>query len=117
MKANEFRIGNWVEAVSPMGNYYMRVTAHNFVDIANFPECANFIPLTPQILEKAGFEKIYKGKMHTSFYKDKVFYYFWHETNRQYADISGNQYDHINSVHQLQNLIFALTGEELNIKL
>jgi len=122
MKANELMIGNWVKRKSdgliyriveileytvtmvPLndGSYFKTKERVIFEDIES-------IPITPEILEKAGFEEIYKSSMHTTFYKDKVSYYFWHQTNRQYADFIGNQYDHIQNIHQLQNLYFACT--------
>ena len=115
MEAKDLRIGNWV-LVNDTPNI-IRGGGIAAIESGYFKMKLDPIPLTPEILVKAGFEKIYKSQMHTTFYKDKVSYYFWHQTARQYADFMGNQYDNIQNVHQLQNLIHALTGEELNIQL
>lgn len=77
------------------------------------------IPLTPEILEKAGFEKI--GS--TNFENSKHIISF---LVKMYDDHSillavKNEYEKCNVgiykyLHQLQNLYFALIGEELQIK-
>jgi hypothetical protein len=73
------------------------------------------IPLTEEWLIKFGFTEEYRSKMHSTFYTENLSYYFWYENKRQYASFKGTdivcQY-----VHQLQNLYFALTGEELTLK-
>lgn len=63
------------------------------------------IPLTPEILEKAGFEKM-ANTLDWSCYNEKIDHFFFHSPDSR-----------IQTVHQLQNLYFALTGEELNINL
>jgi hypothetical protein len=75
------------------------------------------IPLTPEILEKCGFVIIEQGRLCVWFEdfelcqlnsdKNKLGLY-WCE---HYTGVS------IEYLHQLQNIYFALTGEELNIKL
>jgi hypothetical protein len=117
MKANELRVGNWVNDESGAIPYQIRPQDFLPLSLPENEGKAKPITLTAEILVKAGFEEIYKSQMHTTFYKDKVNYYFWHQTARQYADFMGNQYDNIQNVHQLQNLYFALTGKELNIEL
>lgn len=79
----------------------------------------NPIPLTHEILEKVGFKK---GHEENDFYIE-----FFNETaGEDYFILFENDnrtfkipdYDiPINSLHQLQNLFHALTGEELEIKL
>lgn len=63
------------------------------------------IPLTPEILEKCGFEKCscggWKHGIHISKYDNGKLYY---------------KTVIIKYLHQLQNLYFALTGEELTFK-
>lgn len=81
------------------------------------------IPLTPEILEKAGLNR--KGNLAATasrkFYKignliiesipsNRVAIYF--DSQTELALIAYQDY-----LHQLQNLHFALTGEELNIEL
>lgn len=81
------------------------------------------IPLTPEILEKAGFEKIGDNGY--------IIYEFEDEKNANegfYVECEGDGYAYyypsntamdvqINYLHQLQNLFFCLTGEELKINL
>ena len=124
MNYKDLRYDNWVKG-HLTGKYLqvdwlvMKHMADGNIQSVYTPDIPVYepIPLTPEILVKAGFEEIYKSSMHTTFYKDKVSYYFWHQTAMQYADFMGNQYDNIQNVHQLQNLIHSLTGEELNIEL
>lgn len=95
---------------------------HNFSNntpIARDSICP--IPLTPEILEKAGFEK----KRYNDFYfcyckGDFVFpydgkYFFYCTYNE--TGLFGYSEEVEIMVHQLQNLYFALTGEELQIDL
>lgn len=114
MKAHELRIGNWVITGSiptivdglnksayldPDGDWY-------------YYEAVSPIPLTPEILEKCGFEQseylVFKlGYFTLCFYSDG------------YAYFQGERKVGIGyrNLHQIQNLYFALTGEELQINL
>ena len=111
MKANELRIGNYV--IDNRDDSIHKVTGstiHSY-EFSN-TSILKPIPLNEEWLLKFGFEQ--KG----SFYRIK---------NSRFAEIIV--YDdgidvcnhsvylpHIKSVHQLQNLYFALTGCELEIK-
>jgi hypothetical protein len=117
IKANELRVGNWITSQYKEKPFKVTGGLIAAMDDGMDEYSLEGIPLTPEILGRAGFEEIYKSPMHTTFYKDKISYYFWHKTNKQYADMGGNQYDHIKHLHQLQNLYFALTGEELTLDL
>jgi hypothetical protein len=124
MKANELRIGNWV--IGHLTGRYLQVDwlamKHmwdgNIQSVYN-PQIPVYNPilLTPEILEKCGVEEIYKSPMHTTFYLHGISYYFWHELGKQYAEISGKHYEHIQYLHQFQNVIFDLTNTELPITL
>jgi hypothetical protein len=116
--ASELRVGNWVEAVAKMGNYNMRVTVHNFVSISEGPECCNPIPLTPEILAKAGLIKI----------ENKIDIYeigrirFWVGSRGQTlvylieeSTTRGHYIRTISFVHEVQNVVYWLYGEELPI--
>lgn len=87
------------------------------------------IPLTPEILEKCGFEwdksnsdqfKDAWCEGHNSRFdlwvKDNVFYM---KSRYQEESINPRQHamPHIKYLHQLQNLYYSLTGEELQISL
>jgi hypothetical protein len=72
------------------------------------------IPLSPEILEKCGFDKLEEGVFECSKIRIRFFisagvkvYSFAHD-----EFISNAPF-----VHQLQNLYFALTGEELTVQL
>lgn len=73
------------------------------------------IPLTPEILEKARFNKVDNEK-------DEV--YYWYSKKLSLTEFKKRfklaHYDnpvYIKYLHQLQNLYFALTGEELEVNL
>jgi len=123
MKEIELRIGNWFiekgEVKQFDGDFY------------HLLECTP-IPLNTNWLEKFGFEKNkdkrwMRGKSrYAIFYSE---YYATGEDNSMWrieyhdTDYGRNEYkdcnqwgDRIKYVHQLQNLYFALTGEELTIK-
>tara|TARA_R110000796_G_scaffold95908_2_gene201357 strand:- start:694 stop:1041 length:348 start_codon:yes stop_codon:yes gene_type:complete len=115
MEAKELRIGNWIKYNFKMQGWNdVQVCAndfHNgfrddkFVSINYKP-----IPLTEEWLVKFGFEKL-KGW-------DDMFYFEIDDFQIYEYNVSGYEYDDFNikNVHQLQNLYFALTNEELTIK-
>lgn len=123
IQANELRIGIFV--LYNEDNIYCKVleidTLGIRVDFMKNGEiewveydCFSYIPLTHEILEKCGFE------MHkTSQLWRKGNFYLHHylisdnEYCFKYSDFKSSS---IQSLHQLQNLYFALTGEELTYK-
>ena len=125
MKANELRIGNWVKwnyEESSDGNAYPVEFGYELDDIKNNPNIVEPIPLTEEWLVKFGFDKeeeYDEGKVidyRMTLMKNSLeFVSFWES-----EDITGvNQYQtgvDVEYVHQLQNLYFALTGTELEIK-
>jgi hypothetical protein len=119
IKANELRIGNWIEAVAPMGNYYMKMYSVNFESLENHPDSANPIPLTPEILEKCGFtlKKLGYNDCYRKPFKTATFLLYAHSGRYYFTCFEVNHETEIKCLHQLQNLYYALTGEELNIPL
>ena len=110
MKANELRIGNWIQfrhTETPV-----RITLGDFVREYNDEHLEDYepIPLTEEWLVRFGYVK------------SKELNYFWEDNNLTiwFAD-SGFYIEscigklRIKHVHQLQNLYFALTGEELTL--
>ncbi len=109
MKATELRIGNWV--LSPTEG---EIQIENGWQIDEGEEVEP-IPLTEEWLVKFGFEKEDR-------YFDIKINNFWLTYDYREAEysISENKLNYsdiwieLNHVHSLQNLYFALTGEELN---
>ena len=125
MKANELRIGNWIEGIkienpiriindSIAYNYYNERFEIDGIDIKYYKP----IPLTKEWLKRFGFEKI-NNSLTSRLYSNKVFeimtdgvtFHFW-----IYDNCDGGFKLDIKHVHELQNLYFALTGEELTLK-
>ena len=119
MKANELRIGNFV-------NYEGKSKCINLKDFENFLYYPSDdrknepIPITKEWLIKFGF--VIDNDFDNTFIdntslKDCVLIY---DTNAKMFIIESDrdtiQFKHIKHVHQLQNLYFALTQKELIIK-
>lgn len=125
IKANELRIGNWVYGSSgkklikidyiKFDRIGMRLIGEGYAGLISesYEETIAFskpIPLTEEILLKCGFEKE----------SDAYTYKYFELSYDFYCAVNSCEYtigEKINSVHQLQNLYFALTGEELKINL
>lgn len=114
MRANELRIGNLVLINSNI--HEVDVVDYNQV-IATVTGLIELkyvkpIPLTEEWLLRFGFDK--SGLYHA---KNQVYIYYerrWTDTGYEYRfNYTSIKIKHI---HQLQNLYFALTGEELTIK-
>ena len=126
MKANELRIGNCV--ILHSGNDYSRPIQHT-LDAIDINVCVidekrfSPIPLTPEILVKCGFEKndvfekMFKYLNNHDCDTDKLTF----RKEEGFICFDGIKYrtllKHIKHLHQLQNLYFALTGEEIKIEL
>lgn len=137
--AKELRIGNWVNIHDkPASTYHpQKITAiysNNRVEMADsgfeidFPFDADSlypIPLTPELLEKAGF-KVVVGQAFTAMAsKQGIDLFFLYpaidetlEVVFAFNNLQGETTRReLKYVHELQNLIFALTGQELEITL
>ena len=128
MKATELRIGNLVTAVLSDETYKIDVWALRCIDDgnyqnSNYPKTKVFqpIPLTEERLLKFGFED--KQTCFNLSKREKLGHDFGDFAVSKYDDTQmkvwrGDRYIgvcHIQYVHQLQNLCFALTNEELTI--
>lgn len=110
IKANELRIRNWIMVAGTGELHPVQVNIDNLRQLIIAPEYAAAIPLTPEILERCGFEK----EEPLGWYR-KGFMDIFEGNPFHYA--SGNSLcPDLLYLHQLQNLYFALTGEELEIK-
>lgn len=125
IQASELRIGNWLQ--DGFGKYY-QVEIPDLALLSSRPdtkEC-NPIPLTPHILAKASFIKSDNSENWKE--PDWSIYNYGGfkigESNGKYCyykqaedDFYSSFVPEIKHVHQLQNLYFALTQTELEIKL
>jgi hypothetical protein len=123
MKATELRIGNYYQYAGDYGITYARVKEikHNQFGLLGDFNGTNFgickpIPLTEEWLLKFGFEKKYDN--FDWYIKDNYCVAFSKHIDLIRFKIKYQENDicKIQHVHQLQNLHFALTGEELTIK-
>jgi hypothetical protein len=116
MKANELRIGNLVCFISDVGPEpeYIETTV-SILDIEHAikqPEFFNGIQLTEERLVRFGFELqvselFHKKGYDLEFVTDGYVEFYFGEY--------GGYFIVLQYIHQLQNLYFALTGEELEI--
>ena len=105
MKATELRIGNYIDYTTEREIVTMQTTYEYIRLIHNGNKNFKPIPLTEEWLLKFGFEYVNHTFRHHKFcinlHENEL--YVLTETHRVY----------IQHVHQLQNLYFALTNEEL----
>ncbi len=135
MKAHELRIGNWVEINNPeyrpndtgkiarvvqiselKGDVYLEIIDQYEGYFGQFLKYIKPIPLTEQWLLEFGFEKSNHYKISTG--KGVILvnnFEFYVYSGLGIAEEYGFEVS-IKYVHQLQNLYYALTGEELVCK-
>lgn len=104
----ELRIGNWIlaEVYLPSTEYH-KLTGKDIYDIERGVVTVYFIKLTQELLEKCRISRDHLLGDFDVFDNGYLFY-----SNDELINIKPIEY-----LHQLQNLYFDLTGEELNIKL
>lgn len=127
MKSNELRIGNYLETKTIKWNQVHAQVYHiehdrlsleyagdpsinrNYYDV--YP-----IPLTEKWLLDFGFTQDQWGNFYIGENPITKDYLFYIKTNSTGVFFYRNGHHKIQYVHQLQNLYFALTGEELKLK-
>jgi hypothetical protein len=130
IKSNALRVGNRVYDERRIVQFVYQVfnkgvelsedeTGSNDCD---FTEDEIFgIPLTPEILEKCGFGYDYDGHLRISLpARMELWFYKGNSAEmdiRQDGKFISFKCAHLQYLHQLQNLFFALSGEELQINL
>lgn len=123
MKVCELRLGNYilhngeVMPVVQIERRYKTIFRLNDIDVDEriIQDYFQPIPLTPEWLERCGFERgIDKGVFVKDNFKIGVTDYAGGGSWVFYMDRHLSVHD-ISCLHQLQNLYFALTGEELTI--
>lgn len=113
IQANELRIGNWVISAKTDEPFKVDEIPNN-AKITATP-----IPLTEDILMKCEFY-VSTGTVGPIYTIDDIpALEILFDTHNEVWSVSYGDLllAEINSLHQLQNLFFALTGEELNIEL
>lgn len=130
---NELRIGNLVKLKNRISGYsefvYLLSVGNNYIDISismtqsphlnGVPTQVLFnnidpIPLTEEWLMKAGFVQSYNDYIKENLTAENEYC----ESGEWNIYYKGALFEVIiKSVHQLQNLYFALTGQELNIEI
>lgn len=128
MKASELRIGNLVksaltgETLEVDWLVIKHISNGNMQSVYKPHEKVYLpIPLTAEILEKAGFEKAtdnrYGGWLSLADKHGQRLRIREWEHGFFHTPSSASEPIYLYHLHQLQNLYFALTGEELNIEL
>ena len=119
MKASELMVGNWVRCKIYNGNKDA-ILPFTWQE-AKYIHLFEPIPLTPEILEKCGFENkkqnglfeliIGRVRLNLIFVNSEDSVYFITSAASSFGMV---HFPHQRHLHQLQNLFYALTGEELN---
>jgi hypothetical protein len=107
MKAQELRIGNYLKK-----DVVVKIDARSIFDIWEETKEYQPILLTEEWLLRLGFELLYSNLPNQYMYgKDLI--RAMCDKRKGFNEIFVIDTPHIKYVHQLQNLHFALTGEEL----
>lgn len=115
MKAGELRKGNIVKRGNDVINGLTTLEIHKF-DLGQIS--LEPIPLTEEWLERFGFDRSeLKGRRcYTILYDDRCVLFLYEANGFFYIEQGGIGSNSFKHVHSLQNLYFALTGEELKYK-
>jgi hypothetical protein len=121
LEVKDLRIGNWLITYATALPQYFRVTSWHikYLDENGFRDEAP-VPLTPEILKACGFENPTNEFLNNYFFKDFNIYYskeYCEWTIDDRGDNEGSKPRLIQYLHQLQNIYFALTNNELEITL
>lgn len=120
MKASELRIGNLIKCISTgeievVKDIKTAKRKKGNVNDVSIDDCVG-IELTEERLIKFCFEKDNEIEFHIHSNNNHIIYIYFEKLRNCYAMVyNGVQYCVVQYVHQLQNLYFALTGEELEI--
>jgi hypothetical protein len=126
IQAKDLRIGNWIKRqdglqvqISNIGRKGTNIGPDEF-PVYLYWEMCDSIPLTPEILENCGFV-LRNGNYNTWYAKALIGFSSTmrisvHDDIYYFSPFEWNYQIEIKSLHQLQNLYYALTGEELTYK-
>jgi hypothetical protein len=117
LKANDLRVGNYVKGIGHKISWLVDGIEGDFIYSSKawrLINCFEGIPINKEWLLKFGiqyseFEDLFQIGGYDIDAKDGLYCHF-------YFNEYGDWYKEIQYVHELQNLYFALTGEELTIK-
>jgi hypothetical protein len=112
INVNEIRMGNMVTHY-PTGKL-ITVDYDHVKSLIGNPEEYNPVPLKATLLQIAGFEETEQDKWDIDLLP---FQLVADPAGDLQYELSDHKLRHVSSLHQLQNLYFALTNEELNIQL
>lgn len=119
VKSNELRVGNWIfidNGEKP--KYAYQVTAHDIEEIEGNGEDCFPIPLTEEKLLKSGFIQIEDEEMNSGWYRktstNSDNFIIWNFDG--VLTLNGYSDAPLLYLHQLQNLYYAITGNELNFQ-
>jgi len=114
--AKSLRIGNWIESGITGGLF--QCSAADILNIAQGldEEKTSPIPLSPSVLEGLGFYRFNKPWVPADYDPEdynRWRFTIWDDDNGDYYYNSAEFQTPLQFVHQVQNLHFALTGQEL----
>lgn len=124
MKIEELRVGNMLNYDTAEGDVVVtKVDWQDLKWLTDDPKGFNSvytpIPITADWLERLGLKLTYEGNYYKK-YDHPVNLYFGYDIFKKRPERVARYYGNyikIEYVHQLQNLYFALTGEELSVNL
>lgn len=116
MKAEELRIGNWVSFKGLWNGKVKDISSSGIIQFEDNDgifdiESMRPIPVNRYLLEKLGATDFPDGESLTL--NNRLIRYA--ECRKEYYDVATSVT--LASIHQYQNLLFALTGNELTIQL
>ncbi len=113
IRANEVRLGNWLTQFPENVSIQVQdLIQTEFSYLLNGLDLELFraIEITPELLEQFGFKKQYDCWYHGTFIIRDIFEELFYHPN------GVNVGQQIEYLHQLQNLYFAVSGEELDVE-
>ena len=116
MKAEELRCGNYIV----VNGRTVKANPNHILHAGYRPDNSYLpIPLTPEMLEKAATHKNRDGWYFEFPEVKRTVIITWYDEEQKRVFINSNYVGilHLQYVHQLQNLVFILTGSELPINL
>jgi hypothetical protein len=116
MKANELRIGNWVYILPlhPLDvSQITKINGEYFID-GFLVDRITGIPISEYVLLKAGFKQ---DKITGSTFSIGDFSLLDKRNGAYYVYVQTRYAKEIKYLHELQNIYFALTNEELKMQL